>query len=160
MRTATDGCLLIDLGCDCDCVLAILRLVLAYSKYLTLKPLVSAVGMTPHEDCCCGNASVTHGMLRKTVIINIKSKLCHFCEQVMIDYIKWPTTVEDEDDEDYTLETRLRIASYLPHFIENGTWTHFRFELKCMCFEISALFVLYHTYQFKHLKAVRDKGRV
>lgn len=38
----------------------------------------------------------------------------------MIDHIQWPTAVADEDDEDCRLETRLRIGSYLRHFIENG----------------------------------------
>lgn len=50
--TTKDGCLLSDLDCYCDCVIAILRLALVYSKYPSLKPLVSAVGMAPNKECC------------------------------------------------------------------------------------------------------------
>lgn len=39
----------------------------------------------------------------------------------MIDHIQWPTAVEDEDDEDYNLQTRLRVGSYRRYLIENGT---------------------------------------
>ncbi|CAL8236939.1 unnamed protein product [Arctogadus glacialis] len=40
--------------------------------------------------------------------------------QVMIDHIIWPTESVDEEDEDYSLETRAKVGMFLQQFIETA----------------------------------------
>ncbi len=41
---------------------------------------------------------------------------------IILQHITWP---HEDDDDDYSLDTKCRISGYLRHFIENGMCTEF-----------------------------------